>query len=137
MFWRIGDFPELDHLDPQQRSALLARVPGGTYPAMVLRAVVIASIASGVILRSLHLSFPDVEGAAKVAWFVSFPIFLAGGYLYQISRVRRVTRRAIADALDGERPPFCFACGYDLRGSDAVRCPECGGAVAVNRVDQR
>lgn len=23
-------------------------------------------------------------------------------------------------------PPFCLACGYDLRGSPSGRCPECG-----------
>jgi predicted Zn-ribbon and HTH transcriptional regulator len=47
-------------------------------------------------------------------------------YLYRLKRIRADMRRTLADAFLGERPPFCFNCGYDLRASDATRCPECG-----------
>jgi hypothetical protein len=101
---------------------------------MALRAVVVASLGSGVILGLLLLNLHDVEGVAIVGWLISFPILLVGDYLYQMTRTRRVMRRAIAEALNGERPPFCFACGYNLQGCTGEKCPECGIIVAIDRV---
>jgi hypothetical protein len=47
-------------------------------------------------------------------------------YLAELNRLRTTMRAEIAKAFAGQRPPFCFACGYDLRACDAPRCPECG-----------
>ncbi len=35
----------------------------------------------------------------------------------------------------GRRPPKCFGCGYDLRGTPGESCPECGRKIAAFRKD--
>lgn len=133
MLWTIGQFPELDHLGEDQRAAVLAQVPWWTYPLIVARSVlsaaVVGAIAAGVAARRVSV-------AAAAALFVA----VAGGlatcfYLLQLRRVRVAMRHSIAEGFRGRRPPFCLACGYDLRGSaGTVLCPECGGAIDGGRV---
>jgi hypothetical protein len=132
MFWTIGQFPELDHLEPAQRATLLRRVPWWTYPQMAILAAVgaagiagaAAAIAYGVTgsERAAVAVFVVAEGAAAVA-------------LYQVvlQRVRRAMRAEIAEGFLGRRPPFCFGCGYDLRAFTDDRCPECGRAILGGR----
>ena len=41
MIWTIGQVPELDHLKPAERAALLARVPRWTYPLLIAGSLVV------------------------------------------------------------------------------------------------
>ena len=130
MIWTIGQFPELDHLQPAERAALLARVPKWTYPLLVA-----GSLVQGLLLGGLAFAYtfwmarsypPSAVAGGLVAVAASL-----GLYRRHLGRVRTEMRRTLADAFIGERPPFCFQCGYDLRASDAERCPECGTSLKL------
>lgn len=127
MYWLISQFPELDHLEPDQRVRVLRQVPWWTYPLIAARAVfpslllsVLVGLRLAAILRSGSVMFVSIPLAAALA---------TGLYVYQLARVRSDMCRVIAEAFRGERTPFCFNCGYDLRDLDAARCPECGSPV--------
>jgi hypothetical protein len=124
MAWTISRFPELDHLSPAQRSALMAAVPRWTYRVIVWRGVFCGVIVFGAVFGSTR----DVlsSDVAVIAGLVAMVATVVALYWLQMKRVRRLMRAEIAAMLKGERPPFCFGCGYDLRGSGEGRCPECG-----------
>ena len=42
---------------------------------------------------------------------------------------RRILHRYVSEHWKDGRPPICYACGYDLRGSSGAACPECGEKV--------
>jgi hypothetical protein len=125
MVWTIGQFPELDHLEPQARAKLLRRVPWVTYPQMILLAVVGAVAAAGSAALIAYALFGS-ERTAVVAFVLVEASAAAGLYQVVLRRVRAAMRAEIAAGFLGRRPPFCFGCGYDLRGFSDGRCPECG-----------
>lgn len=128
MIWTIGQFPELDHLTREQRAALLARIPWWTYPLLI-----VGSLSQGVLLGALGFGYTYfLVRSSQAAGIIGAAIAVGtsiGVYLYRLKRIRADMRRTLADAFVGERPPFCLKCGYDLRASDATRCPECGNAI--------
>lgn len=127
MYWLISQFPELEHLERRQRAQVLAHVPWWTYPVMVARAVLPALFLGAITAGLLAAGFGSdaaAFGAVPVAGAVA--MFF---YRYQLARLRTAMRQTILEALRGERLPFCFKCGYNLRDSIADRCPECGSPV--------
>jgi hypothetical protein len=124
MLWKVSQFPELEHLEPGQRAAVLRRVPWWTYWVMVVRAYLLGSMIATVVgavgLRGLPWALTIVTvvvvGVTTGVWY----------YLRQIGDLRGRMREQIAIEFSGRRPPFCFGCGYDLRGSGGETCPECG-----------
>jgi hypothetical protein len=128
MIWTIGQFPELNHLAPEQRAALLARVPWWTYPLLI-----VGSLIQGVLLGALVLAYTYLVNRSMRAASMAGAVIALGAtvalYLYRLKRIRADMRHTLAAAFVDERPPFCLQCGYDLRASDATRCPECGGAL--------
>ncbi len=44
---------------------------------------------------------------------------------------RRILHRYVREYWNAGRPPICYACGYDLRGSSGPTCPECGEKVVT------
>ena len=64
------------------------------------------------------------------------PFMLAVAAIAVVSMVgRRLWRRKLKDILrepDNE-PMHCGQCGYDVRGLDIPRCPECGCAFGFDR----
>jgi hypothetical protein len=127
MVWLISQFPELDHLEADQRAQVLARVPWWTYPLVTASAIVPAILLSAAIGACVAIGLRSIAAAIIIVPLTATTAI--GLYAYQLSRLRTTMRRAIADAFRGERLPFCFECGYNLRDSDAARCPECGGPV--------
>jgi hypothetical protein len=125
MIWTIGQFPELDHLEPAQRAALLARIPWWTYPLVIAGSLVQGLLLGGVGLAYTYLVSRSMRAAGVTAAVVTIAASV-GLYLYRLTRIRADMRRTLADAFLGERPPFCLECGYDLRASNATHCPECG-----------
>jgi uncharacterized membrane protein len=132
MIWTIGQFPELDHLKPAERAALLARVPWWTYPLLI-----VGSLIQGLVLGGICLGYSyAVTRSFNTSGIVGLVITVVAAvalYHYRLGRVRADMRRTLADAFLGERPPFCFNCGYDLRASKETRCPECGTEVGPSR----
>jgi hypothetical protein len=128
MLWSIGQFPELDHLDPRERTRLLRRVPWWTYPMIVLLSVIVGALAGVVTAFIVADSWGRPAGAATFA--VMAAVVAALIYYRLLCRLRFEMRKEIAAGFLGRRPPFCLACGYDLRASCEDRCPECGGALA-------
>lgn len=124
VFWTIGQFPELDHLDAGQRAELLRRVPWWTYPQIILVALFGGAAGAGVLAA---IAFEAVGARVAVAAFVvvgaSAALWI---YLVLLRRVRGAMRKEVAAGFLGRRPPFCFGCGYDLRVVGDERCPECG-----------
>ena len=125
MLWTIGQFPELDHLDPGQRARLLRRVPWWTYPQMAILAAVGAASIAGAAAAITYGVVGSSTVAATAFVFVEVPAAL-GLYQVVLQRVRRAMRTEIAAGFRDQRPPFCFGCGYDLRAFSDDRCPECG-----------
>lgn len=127
MAWLISRFPELEHLEPHQRTQLLKALPWWTYPQLIARAGLGALVVAGMLGGALWHSAGGQ--AALILALAAALIFGAWFYHQQLSVLRSFVRLEIAKAFSGERPPFCFRCGYDLRGSKEAACPECGKAV--------
>jgi hypothetical protein len=129
MIWTIGQFPELDHLKPAERAALLARVPRWTYPLLIA-----GSLVQGLLLGGLAFAYTFwMARSYRLATLTGVVVAAAAAaalYLRQLGRVRAEMRGTLADAFIGQRPPFCFECGYDLRASNETRCPECGATIS-------
>ena len=129
MIFTLGQFPELDHLDPDQRAQVLGRVPWWTYPVLVGRSVVIGLVAMILLVAPWA---GDIFGrAANTICLAAIIAVGVGAYFAQLRRLRGVVRRSIAAHFRRRRPPFCFACGYDLHAFTGPRCPECGGGIAL------
>lgn len=131
MPWLISQFPELDHLEPAQRAHLLGQVPCWIYPRIAGRAAIGGLLVAGITVYIVEtaLRAPLSELATLVLYVLIAITAGAGLYHRQLKTVRRIMRHEIALGFQGQRPPFCFACGYDLRGSTAVTCTECGKAI--------
>ena len=129
VLWTIGQFPELDHLDAGSRAEVLRRVPWWTYPLIVMRAILGAGLLAGVVGGIPVKSFDP--RAAMVGSFAIGVIVAVPFYSFQLSRLRVELRKEIAKSFRGKQPPFCFGCGYDLRGANSTSCPECGQPVVV------
>ena len=128
MFWTIGQFPELDHLEPHERAHLLRQVPWSLYTKIITRyffvGVVGGLCAVAIVERMFGYANPVVFIAASI-------LVLLAGYLFELQRMRRSLRRTILHAYRGERLPFCMYCGYDLRAAATNKCPECGRGIVV------
>ena len=126
MFWTFGAFPELEHLEPDERKQLLAQTSWWTYPLLItssaLPALAVAAAATALAAQS---AFPG----AAMFWAVLI-IVSVGVYQILLRHVRRIMRGTIIEGFAGQRPPFCFRCGYDLRGIHDGSCPECGNRTA-------
>jgi hypothetical protein len=137
IYWRISSFPELNHLDPVEKADALSRIPGWTYPLIIFGSFAVAMVVGGIAAAiasviTLARGSRDAGPAWTLSIFslVGWATWLAA-YLWQIRRVRRAMRGEIARAFRGQKPPFCFACGYELRATTGGACPECGSAIST------
>ena len=87
---------------------------------LVLTPGLLGLAAAGFILyRYLDEGGLWVPGSS-VAIAVPIGLILFGASWFVMRRTVRMIRRACAGC------SRCFACGYDLRGSAGLKCPECG-----------
>ena len=66
---------------------------------------------------------PDVAPYLRLLFIAVFP--LGSGYILLRWR-RRSIQRNLRRQLIASGVPICIRCGYDLRGQEDARCPECG-----------
>ena len=90
--------------------------------ALLLHAIVIVVVFFGLVylIRSLLPSLQRWSGHIGLA--VVLPLYI----LYIAVSLRRSMVKDLRRKLVQAGIPVCLRCGYDLRGSDATRCPECG-----------
>jgi hypothetical protein len=67
-----------------------------------------------------------------VAWWLALS---AAFYQLQFRAIRRRIRDQIIRELQGSRLPACLSCNFDLRGSTADKCPECGEPTVIDSDD--
>jgi hypothetical protein len=107
-------------------------VPWWTYPLLILGSLIQGLLLGGIVLGYL-LAFIGLKEVSVLSGIAVAFIGWIAFYLYRLGRVRADMRNSLAEAFQGERPPFCMKCGYDLRESKAPRCPECGAFVRIPR----
>ena len=82
----------------------------------------------GVLLRfKLGISSPYFDPLFMLVYL------LAVGTLFSVVSMwplRRMVLHELRMHLIARQIPVCIACGYDLRGGAAARCPECGTATS-------
>ena len=132
MIWKIGQFPELDQLNPEQRAAVLARVPRWTYPLLLAGALVIGVVAGSVLGLVVALRTRSTL-ATLAAWSTSALLVALYVYHRELGRLRAGMRKALAERPESQRPPFCSECGHDLRAVNSPRCPKCGATIPSGR----
>ncbi len=129
MPWTIGQFPELNHLDPDQRIEVLRRVPWWTYPLMFARSLVFGCLFGGFYTIAAGRLF-GITLSFAVVFFITMALAHATlAYYSKLRQIRTVMRQEIAMHFRGQRPPFCFGCGYDVRECVGGLCPECGRSI--------
>lgn len=132
MYWRIGQFPELDHLSPEARRKLLRRVAWRAYlwivPGSIMMGGMLAGCLGTIITQILypHTMLIGVQSKWMQMVIMLWIGFTIVAYRFQLRFIRNTMRHTIAEGFRGQRPPFCLACGYDLAGQDSPQCPECG-----------
>ncbi|HWL94257.1 MAG TPA: hypothetical protein VNT79_12060 [Phycisphaerae bacterium] len=86
-------------------------------PAVVLITILAKKVAAA--------QFPAMGEAGQ--WIIGMSAAALGPLLGTWVVRRRVQQRLRIELVkSGKR--ICLTCGYDLRGSDSPRCPECGNA---------
>ncbi len=130
MIWRIGRFPELEHLDERGRVEVLARVRWWVYPLMFLvstGAAVIAFFVFGMTCMMASMSLlMEWSPLASVAVAMGALAAFCAVWHVQISAIRSAMQEEIQRLAREGSFPVCLNCGYDLRGSPGPNCPECG-----------
>lgn len=128
-------FPELGlwATDDERRAAWRrAFRTCGNRPQVVLGALVSALVAGSLVQLGKWMS---VYGASELRSYAIELVFAgiggASGGLVFAHLVRRVVRRELRADLARRGLALCVNCGYDLRGQQELRCPECGTPFAV------
>jgi len=81
--------------------------------------IVIRHLLKALVLARCNVSESLLDG---VLWIVT----VAGASYAALYLLRNRVTRSLRRQLIERGVPICFRCGYDLRGQDRPRCPECG-----------
>jgi hypothetical protein len=122
-------FLELDHLEPADRRMVLARVPWWAHPLMIFISLIPAIPVAAILAWPVGLATGS-DVAVAIVFLTALVAGMLVTYQIQLRRLRHQMRLTVAKAFAGQRPPFCFRCGYDLRSSVSSKCPECGADLA-------
>ena len=98
----------------------------GFWLALAAFALVVAGV-SFVVLKKVKPWLQLSERAFQVLYAMAVvPIF--GAFMVIGTRwiYRRRFKRYLRERLEAMGVPICIKCGYDLRGQEEPRCPECG-----------
>src|SRR6185295_13208104 len=111
MIWLPRQFPELAHLDTDQRAAVLRRIPIWTIPMMIIRAGVGGFIWACLAFAGGAMFYSQVTGtfamdrsAEDMVVLTAFFVLAGGGilsYLRQLKHIRAEMRAEIAEGFRG------------------------------------
>jgi len=122
---RSRELPELERFDSVfDRQDALARAQ--REPAVRQRVTLCQGIASAAILPTA-LWLATAPGGWNWGWMLLSCGGICGlGYGLRVWLILGLIRRSLREQLSARGVPICVECGYDLRGSETGRCPECG-----------
>lgn len=81
-----------------------------------------------VVVRSYYMLLPALPGLVAVDYLLIVLAVRWRNHTIFLRMMSNLKRRGI-------RPHLCLSCEYDLKGSTADHCPECGTALAPVPVD--
>jgi hypothetical protein len=127
-YW-VKRYPELAALEsPRERARVLERAYNWanwrscwfTVPLFIGASLLIPTLFD--LTRKFRLPFvsPAILVFPMVIWL-------------QFRITRRPVRRHLRKQLCEKGIPFCIECGYDLKGNESGRCPECGTPSQVRK----
>ncbi len=138
---------ELDPHDPETRrfptnadaqqaladwNRQLYRMPGFWLALAAYTAAVAATAFLLALTLRLWIPMPTTPAGRMILVIAAGPILGACIWLGATWIVRRRYLRFLRRRLVTLGVPICLACGYDLRGQELPRCPECGRPTAEN-----
>jgi len=127
---------EIEHLPKALRRELLRAASRETVldpKAQRLRWIVggifFPLIAGGFVLMTISKEWGWIF---DWIWTLSLPAMIVWFAMVEPSLNRTAVIRSLRLVMlhRGIRPAYCFGCGYDLRCSRSLECPECGGTLA-------
>jgi len=134
MWLRLDSLPELQHLSEKQRAELFEKI--GVKKVMIriligsmliggILAVITTAILNGLVIKPKPVSL-------MASWYILLPCFVGFSlvvYVALIIMIRGQLVSFLSDVRKKQRLPMCHKCGYDLKGVDSDKCPECGASV--------
>ncbi len=128
MYWRLRDLPELDHLLPAEKDALLRERLGSHGTGLVFRSIGIGFV-PGMLSLAAAESFTPSPLLSVIIGLGVASVVAAVAYQVLLRYVRWQLRRYLKTRHSKGDLPICLHCGYDLRGTHNSRCPECGNSI--------
>lgn len=132
-------FPELERLETRRERRALWRaayrpvVRGKRYWLIAIASQIALQLAFRLAGASAWAAFrPPVSPSIFSGAAATLGAAVAG--VLTLGLVRQALRRELRLRLNERALPTCLACGYDLRGAVARRCPECGVEIDRRRV---
>ncbi len=124
--------PELRGLSPATAAGLVRACKASQLrrPPAILMEFVLALVGPLTILGVTGLLMHASTRQAYTTTVVTLvTIYCVMTYLGYRVYYRKVLRRFVRETWRDGRPPECYACEYDLRGSSGKSCPECGESI--------